>query len=170
MKRIIAAFLVALLPVAAAAGILGQNRTVGSAAPLPEDLNVMGNGLRVGARVITESTKQPALESVPGDRLRFEAGFLPPGPLPAGTVALDCTVRFLSARRELSDPVKQGTCFDGSRDVAKGEWVTLDVTTVFFPTKDDPSGTSGVVIEITDTIGGSRLKLMPTYGFSGGSE
>lgn len=170
MKRIVAAGLLAVLPLQAAGGILGQNRSVGAAAPLPEDLGVMANGLRVGARVIVESSGQPATSSAPGERLRFEAGFLPPGYLPAGTVVLECSVRFIAANREVSDPVKQGVCFDGTRDVAKGEWVTLDATTVFSPVLDDPNGTAGVDIEVTDTIGGARMRLMPTYGFSGGSE
>ena len=171
MRHIIAACLVAVLPLAAAAGIVGQGRDLGpTATPRPEDLNLMKNGLRVGARVVMDGSEDLALTSAPGDRLRFEAGFLPGGDLPAGTVALDCTLRFVGADGTLSDPVKQGTCFDGKRDVAKGEWLLLDVTTVFRPTADDPDGTSGVRIEITDTVSGAGLTLMPTYGFSGGKQ
>ena len=162
--------LVVLVPVAAAAGILGVGRGLGSAAPMPEDLNLMKNGLRVGARVVVAETEDPAMVSAPGDVLRFEAGFLPGADLAPGGAVLDCTLRFVSARGERGQPVKSGRCFDGARAVAKGEWVLLDVTTEFIPETSDPSGTTGVELTVTDGVSGATLVLMPTYGFSGGTE
>lgn len=165
-----AVLLAAFAPVAAAAGILGADRGLGAAAPMPEDLNLMKNGLRVGARVVVAGTEEPAMTSAPGDHLRFEAGFLPGADLAPGDAVLDCTLRFVSARGERGNPVMSGLCFDGARAVAKGEWVLLDVTTEFMPEASDPSGTSGVELTVTDSVSGASLVLMPTYGFSGGTE
>lgn len=169
MNRIIAAGLLALLPMTAAtvtpalAGELGA-----SATPRPEALNLMKNGLRVGARVVMDGTGDPAMTSAPGDRLRFEAGFLPGADLAPGGAVLTCELRFVSAKGARGKAVKQGTCFDGTRAVAKGEWVLLDIATVFQPTPDDPTGASGVELTLTDSVSGASLVLMPTYGFSGG--
>lgn len=170
MRRIVVAGLVALLPLAAAAGILGGGRGLGTATPMPEDLNLMKNGLRVGARVVVAGTEDPAMTSAPGDQLRFEAGFLPGADLPPGGAVLDCTLRFVSARGERGQPVMSGPCFDGTQAVAKGEWVLLEVTTDFIPEATDPTGTSGVELTVSDRVSGTSLVLMPTYGFSGGTE
>lgn len=169
-RGILAAGLLALLPLTAAAGILGVDRGLGAATPMPEDLNLMKNGLRVGARVVMVESEGPAMTSAPGDHLRFEAGFLPGADLAPGAAVLDCTLRFVSARGERGQPVKSGPCFDGARAVAKGEWVLLDVTTEFTPETADPTGTSGVELTVTDGVSGATLVLMPTYGFSGGTE
>ena len=56
------------------------------------------------------------------------------------------------------------------RAVAKGEWVLLEVTTDFIPEATDPTGTSGVELTVSDRVSGASLVLMPTYGFSGGTE
>ena len=167
---ILALLLAAFAPVAAAAGILGGDRGLGTAAPMPEDLNLMKNGLRVGARVVVAGTEEPAMTSAPGDHLRFEAGFLPGADLPTGGAVLDCTLRFVSARGDRGQPVMSGPCFDGTRAVAKGEWVLLEVTTDFIPEATDPTGTSGVELTVSDRVSGTSLVLMPTYGFSGGTE
>lgn len=170
MRIVLVAAVCLGLPLAAAAGILGQGRGLGSTPPQPEHLAVMDNGLRVGARVVVAETGEPAMSSVPGDLLRFEAGFLPGADLAPGGAVLDCTLRLVSARGEHGQPVKTGPCFDGARAVATGEWVLLDVTTDFMPEASDPTGTSGVELLVTDRVSGAELVLMPTYGFGGGAE
>lgn len=169
MRHFPAALVLVLMPLAAAAGILGADRGLGNAPPMPEHLDLMSNGLRVGARVVAEASGDPAMTSRPGDLLRFEAGFLPGEALAPGTAVLDCELRFVSAQGERGAAVKSGPCFDGARAVAKGEWVLLDVTTRFRPTATDPTGTSGVELTVTDRTSGAVLVLMPTYGFTGGT-
>jgi hypothetical protein len=145
---------------------LAAARGIGTGPAQPEHLVVMQpNGLRLGARIVDGQTGDPVMDAGPDQVLRFEAGFLPPDDLPAGTVELRCTLRFVSSEGERGNPVKRGVCFDGKRAVAKGEWVMLDTTLEFRLVPQDPFGFAGVELYVSDANSPSEAVLLPTYEF-----
>lgn len=169
MRRGLAILALAVLPVAAAAGILGSDRNLGAHPAMPEDLGLLDGRLAVGARVIDAATGAPALDSRPGQVLRFEAGFLPREPLAAGAVRLECSVRFRGPGGTAGEPVVTSPCFDGAEALAKGTWTELSAGFEFQPGPDDAPGAHGVEITVVDAVSGQRLVLMPTYGVGGGA-
>jgi hypothetical protein len=167
MRRVLIAALLAGLPGLASAEGQAALRGIGTGPAQPEHLALMQpNGLRIGARIIDKLTGDLAVEAARVDQiLRFEAGFLPGDDLPAGTVELRCTLRFVSATGERSTPVQRGVCFDGARAVARGEWVMLDTTLDFRLVPEDPRGTAGVEIHVSDARSPSEVVLLPTYSY-----
>lgn len=167
MKRFILMVCLALAPLRVAAGIIGDP-AVGTADPQTEHLGLIGDDIRIGARLLFDGTEDPAATLDRRRAVLLEVGFLVNQKSADRAIRLHCRIRFVDPTGAKGDVANDGLCYQGQLADLKGKWVVLPLNFRFKPQKADPNGTWGVEVAITDEETGEGVVLMPTYRWTGG--
>ena len=171
MKRIFASALaLALAAVVPASGDILAGGILETLEPRPEDLKVFDPRMRMAARLVFKGTENLAAHVKKPTAIELQMGFITSADVPADQVRLRCKMFFVDPKNQISHQVKDEICFSGNLGVVAGQWVAMQITTVFRPTTQDMNGTSGVRIEVTDEATGAVQYFMPTYDWQGGAE
>lgn len=167
MRALALAVCLALVPIAASA--VGDPK-VGTAAPQTEQLGLIGNDIRIGARLLLDGTEEPAVKVGRGQKILLEVGFLVNQKSADRPIRLHCRIRFVQPSGEVGATAEDGLCFAGKLKSLKGKWTILPLNFRFKPQRGDPNGTWGVEVAITDEETAEGVILMPTYGWAGGQK
>jgi hypothetical protein len=167
MRRVVLAACLALAPLMVGAGIIGDPK-VGNADPRTEHLGLIGDDIRIGARLLFDGTDEPAAEIDRRRTVLLEVGFLVNDKSADRAIRLHCRIRFVDPTGAKGDAAKDGLCYQGQLADLKGKWIVLPLNFRFKPQKADPNGTWGVEVAISDEETAEGVVLMPTYRWTGG--
>lgn len=147
----------------------GAEIRFGDQDPEPEVLKVFDDRIRMGARLVYSGSEDLALDVTEVRKIDLQMGFISSKDVARDDVRLHCVARWVDPDGIVSDPVREGTCFEGNLGDVAGQWVTLDLPLTFRPNRQDQRGNTGVQVIVTDEISGAELYLVPSFYWRGGT-
>lgn len=141
---------------------------LGGTKPHPVVSHTVPGNYTLRARVVNAKTGDLAEVVLPGSKLRLELAFTAENGSTDHTLRLRCEVSFLDAQAVASDFKKAAVCYNDLLSHGAGIYAALEMPITFTPNPQDPSGTSGVKVRITDETTGEEYLLVPTYEWRGG--
>ncbi len=136
--------------------------------PKPTVSHTVPGEYTLRARVVDAKTGDLAEVVLPGSKVRLELAFTAENGATDHTLRLRCEVSFLDAEARASEFKKAAVCYDDLLSHGAGIYAALEMPITFKPNPQDPSGTSGVKVRITDETTGEAYLLVPTYEWRGG--
>ncbi len=153
----------AALPILAAAEI-----RFGDQDPEPEVLKVFDDRMRMGARLVYSGSEDLALDVTEVRKIDLQMGFITSADVARDDVRLRCVASWVSPDGIVSEPVRDGVCFEGNLGDVAGQWVPMAIGLTFRPNPDDAPGNTGVQVIVTEELTGAEVYFVPSFFWRAG--